>query len=139
MMNIIFMNERMVCYVFIPLAGFEFLSSVAMGLTPISPLGVLGTLIAITFYDQPQWSPAKPKRFAWCIGLLLVFLCLLWVIILGKETLLGAYKPLFLATVVICNIATGLEASLGFCLGCYIYNKIIVPMFKLEECEDCKM
>jgi hypothetical protein len=98
----------------------------------------LGTLLAMKLNPEPLWKPAKPKRFAWAIGLTLASLCLTWFLI--RERLGDAYQPVITATVIACNIATWLESSCGFCLGCYIYNNYLVKWFDhLEECSECKL
>jgi hypothetical protein len=109
-----------------------------VGLTPISPFGVLGTLLAIAFHPEPHWKPAKPKRFAWGIGFALSFMCFMFVQFredIGNKV----YQPLVKATVITCNAATWFESSNGFCFGCFVYNTILVPMYKLEECSECKL
>jgi hypothetical protein len=79
-----------------------------IGMTPISPFGILGTMMAIIFHPEPHWKPAKPKvryplhrpqiifffngrwfsltftfsrsqRFAWGIGLVLSYTCFMLV------------------------------------------------------------
>jgi len=120
-----------------PIVAYEFLTSMVVGLTPISPFGVVGTLMSIILHPEPLWKPAKPKRFAWLIGLVLSTSCFIFVAV--REELGGAYLPLVRTTVCLCNIATWFESSLGFCFGCFIYNSVLVPVYKLEECSECKL
>jgi len=121
-----------------PIMGYEFLTSMFIGLTPISPFGLLGTVFAIAFHPEPLWKPARPKRLAWGIGLTLAIMCFFFVTFraeIGKDV----YLPLVKATVLTCNVATWFESANGFCFGCFIYNTVVVPMYKLEECSECKL
>ena len=138
LINIFFWRDPIFVKIFFPLVSWEFLSSMTFGLTPFAPIGVMGNILAIWFHPEPLWKPAKPKRFAWLIGLSLSVLCLnLFVnrFRLGPDL----YRPLIGATVLTCNLATWLESSCGFCLGCFIYNTYLVKWFKLEECQECKI
>ena len=81
-------------------------------------------------------TTARPKRFAWGIGLTLATLC--FVFWRFKKELGSNYIYLNTATILACNMASWLEASAGFCVGCFIYNKFVVPWFDLEECQECK-
>ena len=126
-----------VLYMF-PFVAYEFLSSMIVGLTPISPFGILGTLLSIAMHPEPLWKPARPKRFAWLIGLVLSTLCFVWVAI-REELGRYVYLPLVRTTVILCNLATWFESSNGFCFGCFIYNNVIVPVYHLEECSECKL
>jgi thiol-disulfide isomerase/thioredoxin len=136
-MNVFFWKEKIYVAVLFPIVSWEFLMSMIFGLTPFAPIGVLGSLLAIWLHPEPMWKPAKPKRFAWLIGLILASLCLTW--FMNRQDLGGAYRPLIGATVLTCNLATWLESSCGFCLGCFIYNTYLVKWFKLEECQECKI
>jgi hypothetical protein len=55
--------------------AYEFLSSSIFGLTPLAPVGFIATLLAIFLHPEPYWKAAKPKRFAWLVGLTLSVLC----------------------------------------------------------------
>jgi len=131
-------KEPDIVLILFPLVAWEFLTSLIVGLTPISPFGIVGTLMAIAMHPEPLWKPAKPKRFAWAIGLVLSTLCFIWVSI-RKDLGPDVYYPLVRTTVVLCNLATWFESANGFCFGCFIYNTVIVPMYKLEECSECKL
>ena len=121
-----------------PIVAYEFITSMIVGLTPISPFGILGTLMAIVLHPEPYWKPAKPKRFAWFIGFCLAFMCFMFVTY-RKNLDRDIYLILVKATVITCNLATWFESSNGFCFGCFIYNTVLVPMYKLEECSECKL
>jgi hypothetical protein len=98
---------------------------------------LLGSLLSIILHPEPQWKPARPKRFAWAIGLTLATLCLTFFLL--RDELADAYRPFVGATVLTCNVATWLESSCGFCLGCFVYNNYLVKWFDLEECQECKI
>eukprot|EP00538_Stauroneis_constricta_P006829 CAMPEP_0119565700 /NCGR_PEP_ID=MMETSP1352-20130426/30915_1 /TAXON_ID=265584 /ORGANISM="Stauroneis constricta, Strain CCMP1120" /LENGTH=435 /DNA_ID=CAMNT_0007614681 /DNA_START=113 /DNA_END=1420 /DNA_ORIENTATION=+ len=139
LMNVFFWNDKVYVQVLFPLVAWEFLTSMTLGLTPVSPIGVLGTLLSIALHPEgPYWKPAKPKRFAWFIGLTLACTCLT-LFVLRKDIGEPYYKPLIACVVLTCNVATWLESSVGFCLGCFIYNNYLVKWFELEECEECKL
>ena len=44
---------------------------------------------------------------------------------------------LILVVILMCSVFTWLESSCGFCFGCFVYNKSLVPMMHLEECAVC--
>lgn len=92
-------------------------------------------------------APARPKRFAWTLGFMVVALCLIFFLV-GQsngfrelkqmmelkscmeidsedivtypvaEAMLMGIKIL----VMICLVLTWLEGNCGFCVGCFIYN-----------------
>ena len=107
------------------------------GLTPFSPGGIIGTLLAILLQPAPLWKPAKPKRFAWLIGLTLALSC--FILVQYRTSLGSAYKPAVAAIALTCNLATWLEGNAGFCVGCFLYNNVLVKMFAYEECKECKL
>mmetsp|Transcript_59402 Transcript_59402/g.176336 ORF Transcript_59402/g.176336 Transcript_59402/m.176336 type:complete len:114 (-) Transcript_59402:365-706(-) len=108
------------------------------GLTPIAPLGSIGTLLAMLLHKEPEWKPAKPKRFAWTIGLIIATLCFIFAM-LGKERMGKNYEWAIFSTVFLCNVFTWLESSCGFCFGCFVWNYYLAPMLKLEACTECKI
>lgn len=100
-----------------PLAAFEFLASANFGMTPIAPLGVISTIIASILQPVPYWKPAKPKRFAWYIGLALATSCLTMSCCERKKTRICSLLSLPRCFDM---LATWLESSAGFCLGCFV-------------------
>mmetsp|Transcript_17377 Transcript_17377/g.47435 ORF Transcript_17377/g.47435 Transcript_17377/m.47435 type:complete len:127 (+) Transcript_17377:925-1305(+) len=120
-----------------PIVASDFIISANIGLG-ISPIGTIATILAHFLQPEPHWKPARPKRFAWYIGLVLATSCLL-IFLLRDSMDKDLYRPLIGAVAMTCNVATWLEACAGWCLGCFIYNSVIVPMYKLEECSECKL
>ena len=105
-----------------PFVIFDMFMAAATGLTPLSPTGVLGTLLTLRL--RPTWKPVPPKRFAWILGGTLGVACL------GMR-LAGVANEWIAGVVAICFILTWLEATLGFCVGCWIHARF----FQCEECE----
>lgn len=79
------------------------LAGVCFGLTPLAPYGVLATLM--TRGQPPHWKPAAPKRFAWCLGVILLSACL----VVGALQL----RWVAFALAVACVMLTGMEAAFG--------------------------
>lgn len=135
--NVLYIHKTIYASYFFGLVGWEFVTSMIFGLTPFAPLGWIGTLMAIVLQPAPLWKPARPKRFAWLIGLSLAVTC--YTLVQFKEELGDAYKPAVAGVALTCNVATWLEGNAGFCVGCFIYNNILVKFFKYEECKECKL
>ncbi|WP_139589211.1 DUF4395 family protein [Mycobacterium ulcerans] len=74
---------------------------------------------------RPVWKPTRPKRFAWLLGAALAATCL-------AMRLLGASPVAMAVVVAICFVLTWSEATLGFCVGCYMHKLI-------WGCEDCEV
>lgn len=106
-----------------PFVIFDMFIAALTGLTPLSPVGVLGTLV--TFGLAPTWKPTQPKRFAWLLGGLLGVTCL-------SLRLLHVSNPWIIGVLATCFVLTWLEASLGFCVGCWMHSRI-------WECEECEV
>lgn len=135
--NVLWVNEPDWATIIFGIVGWEFVSSMVFGLTPLSPLGWLGTLLAILLQPSPLWKPANPKRFAWLIGMALATTC--FILVQYRVELGDAYKPSVTAVAFTCNVATWLEGNAGFCLGCFIYNNVLVRFSHYEECNECKL
>ncbi len=104
-----------------PYVIFDMFISATFGLTPLSPTGLVGTVA--TFRFPPQWKPAAPKRFAWILGGSLGVACV-------TMRLLHVETSWLIGVVAICFVLTWLEATLGFCVGCWMHAKLI-------GCEEC--
>lgn len=105
-----------------PFVLFDMLAAAFTGLTPLSPVGILGT--ALTMRMRPLWKPTAPKRFAWILGASLAGVCL-------AMRLGGATPEAMAAVVTVCFGLTWLEAALGFCVGCWMHARI----WGCEACE----
>jgi Domain of unknown function (DUF4395) len=93
----------------------EFLIRIVAGLR-WSPVGVVAHLM--TRRRSPDWVSAKPKRFAWTLGLVLT----------GAMTVITnipihGYLPRTIC--LICLALMWLESVLGFCLGCEIHASLV--------------
>jgi hypothetical protein len=106
-----------------PYVIFDMVSTALFGLTPLSPTGIIGTLI--TLHAHPLWKPVKPKRFAWTLGAVLGITCLTF-------RLIGLGTIPIVTVLSMCFILTWLEAVLGFCVGCWMHSLFF-------GCEVCKL
>lgn len=93
----------------------EFLIRVTAGIR-YSPIGVLAR--GITRSRAPEWVSAKPKRFAWTLGLMMAFA----MTIITNSGIRG-YLPRTIC--LICLTLMWLESSLGLCVGCKIYGLLV--------------
>ena len=89
----------------------DFLIRVTAGLER-SPTGVLAGWL--TRRQPPQWVSARPKRFAWTLGLGMALAMTL-------VTNDGIHGALPRTICLICLALMWLEAVLGLCLGCELY------------------
>lgn len=93
----------------------EFLVRVTVGLR-FSPFGQLAKLL--TWGRAPLWVSAKPKRFAWSLGLVMS----LAMTIITNVNIRGTLP---LTICMICMALMWLEAVLGLCLGCEVYGAMV--------------
>lgn len=131
LLNVYFLREQTLLWVLWPIVSWDFMAAALWGLTPLSPFGVLGTLMSMLIHPKPYWKPAAPKRFAWVIGFVLVNSCF------GFHNL-GWYSAVKVS-ITMCCIFTWMESSLGFCVGCFVYNNMVVPIMGAEKCEECQL
>jgi Domain of unknown function (DUF4395) len=97
------------------LLSIDFLLRVTAGLER-SPSGVVGGWV--TRRHDPQWVSAKPKRFAWTMGLAMG-------LTMSVITNIGIHGPVPRTTCLICLALMWMEAVLGFCVGCEIYGVMV--------------
>jgi Domain of unknown function (DUF4395) len=97
------------------LFSFEFALRLVGGLR-LSPLGWLAR--ALVRRREPEWVSAKPKRFAWTLGLVMA-------LAMAVITNAGIRGPLPLTICLLCLALMWLEAVLGLCLGCEIYRLLV--------------
>ena len=93
----------------------EFLIRITFGLK-YSPMGIIAR--QLTSRQTPHWVSAKPKQFAWSIG---VFMSLAMMMITNS----GIRGTLPLTICLICLTLMWLEAVLGLCLGCEIHGFMV--------------
>jgi hypothetical protein len=113
--------------------AYGFVARVATGPT-LSPLGQLVTRVLVPrlpFAEKPVAGP--PKRFAQGIGA--AFTVSAVVLAAAFDQVAAAYVLIGVLT-----IAAGLEAFVGFCLGCRVFALLmkvgIVPDTVCERCTD---
>jgi hypothetical protein len=92
---------------------FDFSVRMFTGMTPLSPFGVLGTLLVIN--QKPEYVGAVQKRFAWGIGVALSFTMMVFT----NSNITSIY---FLYICMLCLAFMWLECAVGFCVGCWIYK-----------------
>jgi len=93
----------------------EFLIRVTAGIR-YSPVGVVAR--AMTFNRPPEWVSAKPKRFAWSLGLAMTFA-------MAVITNSGIRGTLPRTICLICLTLMWMESALGLCLGCRIHGLMV--------------
>ncbi len=110
----------------------EFLIRVTVGLR-YSPFGSLAH--AMTRGRTPDWVSARPKRFAWSLGLAMAMA-------MTVITNIGIRGYLPRTMCLICLTLMWLESALGLCLGCKIYGLMarrgwITERLGGEVCVEC--
>jgi hypothetical protein len=93
----------------------EFLSRLVVGLR-YSPVGLVAHLI--TSDRPPDWVSAKPKRFAWTLGLGMAFSMM----IITNVGIRG-YLPRTIC--LICLTLMWSESVLGLCVGCKLHAVLV--------------
>jgi hypothetical protein len=93
----------------------DFLLRVTVGLER-SPAGLAAGWMMRR--HQPQWVSAKPKRFAWTLGLVMA-------LAMAIITNSGIHGTLPRTICLICLTLMWMEAVLGLCLGCEIYGVMV--------------
>src|SRR3954451_12945118 len=93
----------------------EFLIRLTAGLR-YSPMGALGHLMTRAY--PPEWVSAKPKRFAWKLGLALSFS----MVIITNSGVRGLLPR---SICLICLTMMWLESVLGLCLGCELHAWLV--------------
>jgi hypothetical protein len=80
-----------------------------------APYMLLGSLIVSN--QEPEWVEARPKKFAWMLGVILG-------LIMAYFIINNIVSPVRLLTCVLCLILLFLESAFGICLGCIVYKKL---------------
>ena len=86
------------------------------GLTPLSPFGILGTLLVMN--QRPEWVGTTQKRFAWALG----FMMAAYLAVLSN---LGIHGLPVLGVGLALMSLLWLESVVGLCVGCRIYGLLI--------------
>lgn len=118
-------------WVLIPLT-YGFLARVLTGPT-LSPLGRIATqVVTPRLRVEHKFTAGPPKRFAQSIGLVFSATASVLFVVGAPE----ASRAVIAALVV----AAGLEAFAGFCLGCWMFARLmrlgLIPESVCEECND---
>jgi hypothetical protein len=103
----------------------EFLVRLVAGLRA-SPVGVLAR--AMTRSQPPDWVSAKPKRFAWTIGLALSFAMM----IITNSGVRGTLPRTICA---VCLTLMWLESVLGLCVGCKLHAALVRRGWRAKDAE----
>jgi hypothetical protein len=114
----------------------DFLTRLTFGLRH-SPVGVITRLM--TLRRAPDWVSAKPKRFAWTLGLGMAFSMM----IITNSGIRGTLPRTMCA---ICLTLMWMESVLGLCLGCKIHALLVRrgwatkdPAFEICAHGECKL
>ena len=99
-----------------PILFVDFVIRVLTGLTPLSPFGVVGTLLVRN--QTPEWVGATQKKFAWSIGSVMALL-------MTFVTNLNITGALPLTVCLSCIGLMWMEAALGVCVGCQIFRWLV--------------
>jgi len=99
------------------------------GLTPLSPIGTLGS--SLVRNQVPEWVGATQKRFAWALA----FGMALLIAILTNAGVHGwGVQLIGLALIGL----LWLESVVGFCVGCFIYSRLIkADLIHPEDAPAC--
>ena len=117
-------------WLLLPLA-YGFLARVTTG-PAFSPLGKLASGAGTRYFPDAERVPGPPKRFAQAVGLTLSSIALVgW--------LFGS-TPLWVGACAFLAVGASLEAGLGICMGCIIFQGLmrlgIIPERICFECAN---
>ena len=112
---------------------YGFLARVLTG-PKLSPMGLLATRVIVPLIGDPYKPVAgPPKRFAQSVGLAFSTASLLLFYVAGAPV--AAYSVLGVLT-----LFAGLEAFVGFCAGCFVFNLLmragVIPESVCRDCND---
>lgn len=115
--NAFYLRDFTYIQLFVLVFFFDFVMKVIVG-TKFSPVSRLAAWIVR--YQAPEYVGAVQKRFAWSIGLLLSGTMLVLMYGFGVQ---GLPNLIICGT---CLTFMFLETSFGICVGCKIYNFLLV-------------
>jgi hypothetical protein len=98
------------------LVAIDFALRLATGLTPLSPIGTLARFLVR--HQTPEWVGVTQKRFAWALA----FAMALVIAILTNARVHGWGVQLIGVALI---GLLWLESVAGFCVGCFIYSRLI--------------
>lgn len=114
----------------------EFLTRLTVGIRN-SPVGMIARVMTVR--HAPDWVSAKPKRFAWTLGLGMAFSMMV-------VTNSGVRGTLPRTICAICLTLMWMESVLGICLGCKIHALLVRrgwasedPEFEICAHGECKV
>jgi hypothetical protein len=110
-----FESEYLLLQIASSLFFVEFLIRVTAGLR-YSPMGALAHLMTRRY--PPDWVSAKPKRFAWTLGLGMGFSMMV-------ITNSGVRGWLPRSICLVCLTLMWMESALGLCLGCKVHALLV--------------
>lgn len=93
-----------------------------------APYMIMGSFVVSN--QQPEWVEAKPKKFAWIFGVILG-------VIMAYYVVFDIMTPARALVCVLCLILLFLESAFGICLGCIVYKKLNMKLYKCpgDVCE----
>jgi len=110
--------------------AYGFLARVLTGPT-LSPMGLLATKVIAPRIGKQKLVPGPPKRFAQSVGLGFSVTALVLHFIVG-------WPVVAIIVVGVLTVFASLEAFLGFCTGCFVFNYLMrwgfIPQSICEEC-----
>lgn len=80
-----------------------------------APYMLIGALFVSN--QSPDWVEAKPKKFAWMLGMILGLIMTFYIIF-------DIISPIRLGICWICLFLMYVESVFGICLGCLLYKKL---------------
>ena len=107
--------------IFIEFFSITFIIEFAIrAINPIyAPYMILGSMIV--YNQKPDWVEAKPKHFAWNIGLVLA-------LIMSYYIIFDIASPVRMIICLLCLFFFYLEAVFGICVGCILYKYLIYEL-----------
>ncbi|MEZ5254049.1 MAG: DUF4395 domain-containing protein [Microthrixaceae bacterium] len=119
-----------------PVLAFGFVARVIAGPT-FSPLAQFATKVAVpALGGAKRPMPGKPKRFAQAIGATFTITATIAHFAFGASAVALVLMGMLV-------VAASLEAGLGFCLGCWMFGRLmklgVIPDDACVECNDLSM
>ena len=86
-----------------------------------APYMLLGSIVVSN--QEPEWVEAKPKKFAWILGVILG-------LIMAYFIINNIVSPARISICVLCLILLFLESAFSVCLGCMMYKAFNKKLYK---------